>query len=62
MSRSNSDGNFFSGGFHVLEVGSRRLHHRAAEAIEARAMKEVKDLIQIMYQIAVSVGVLVVAF
>jgi len=62
MSRGNADGNFFSGGFMSSKVEPGDSIIVPQKLIEARAMKDVKDLIQIMYQIAVSVGVLVVAF
>ena len=62
VSRSNADSGFFSGGFMSSKVEPGDSIIVPQKLVEARAMKDVKDLIQIMYQIAVSVGVLVVAF
>ncbi len=62
VSRANADGNFFTGGFMSSKVEPGDSIIVPQKLFEARAMKDVKDLIQIMYQIAVSVGVLVVAF
>ncbi len=62
VSRGNADGNFLTGGFLSSKVEPGDSIVVPQKLLEARAMKDMKDLIQIMYQIAVSVGVLVVAF
>ncbi len=62
VSRSNSGSGLFSGGFMSSKVEPGDSIIVPQKLIEARAMKDFKDIVQILYQIAVSVGVLVVAF
>jgi protein involved in polysaccharide export with SLBB domain len=62
VNRSNAENGFFSGGFMSSKVEPGDSIVVPQKLVQARVMKDVKDIIQIMYQIAVSVGVLVVAF
>ncbi|MCL1926188.1 MAG: SLBB domain-containing protein [Syntrophorhabdaceae bacterium] len=62
VSRSSAGGNFLTGGFMSSKIEPGDSIVVPQKLAEARAMKDVKDLVQILYQIAVSVGVLVIAF
>jgi protein involved in polysaccharide export with SLBB domain len=62
VSRSNADSGIFSGGFMSTKVEPGDSIVVPQKLLEARMMKDFKDLVQILYQIAVSVGVLVIAF
>jgi len=62
VSKSSADNGIFSGGFMSSKVEPGDSIIVPQKLLDGRAMKEAKDLIQIMYQLAVSVGVLVIAF
>jgi protein involved in polysaccharide export with SLBB domain len=62
VSRSNASGGFFSGGFMASKVDPGDSVVVPQKLIQVRTMKDIKDISQILYQVAVTVGVLILLF
>ena len=62
VSRENAGGGFLSGGFLSAKVEPGDSIVVPEKLVQTRLMKEVKDITQILYQIAVTAGVLIVVF
>jgi polysaccharide biosynthesis/export protein len=62
VSRENAGSGFLSGGFMYAKVEPGDSIVVPEKLVQTRAMKDVKDITQILYQIAVTAGVLIVAF
>jgi polysaccharide biosynthesis/export protein len=62
VSRGNADHGFFSGGFLESKVNPGDSVVVPEKLVQIRTMKDVKDITQIMFQIAVTTGVLIALF
>jgi protein involved in polysaccharide export with SLBB domain len=62
VSRSNADSGFFSGGFMSSKVEPGDSVVVPQKLLQVRLMKDFKDITQILYQVAVTAGVLIVAY
>ena len=62
VSRGNTDSGFFSGGFMESKVDPGDSVVVPEKLIQIRTMKDVKDITQIIFQIAVTTGVMVALF
>jgi len=62
VSQSSASGGFFSGGFMASKVEPGDSVVVPQKLIQVRLMKDIKDISQILYQVAVTVGVLTLLF
>jgi len=62
VTRENAEGSFLSGGLMSARVEPGDSIVVPEKLIKTRLMKDIKDITQILYQIAVTAGVLIVVF